>query len=170
MLKWRNEEILEGSVLTAVDVPNELVQDVISLFGKHCLIMTSLAWKRRRNTTKNTSTFAFTRGWGKRSCAKIRGFPTEPSGSHTRHQPADKERLCNKGAGKGRSSGHAALEPGEGEKMVPSVGSQHGIEVGNQGHTTLCGHGQDCHYLVPEHARMGWMGCPPRETTYVKQR
>ena len=34
MLEWRNEEIPEGRILAAVDVPNEFVQDVVSISGE----------------------------------------------------------------------------------------------------------------------------------------
>ena len=39
MLKWRNEALPEGSALTAVDVPNEYVRDVLSISGKRCIII-----------------------------------------------------------------------------------------------------------------------------------
>ena len=38
-LKWRDEEIPEGRILTVIATPNELVNDVLSISGKHGLII-----------------------------------------------------------------------------------------------------------------------------------
>ena len=38
-LKWRDQEILEGRILTVMAVPNELVNDVMAISGQHGLII-----------------------------------------------------------------------------------------------------------------------------------
>ena len=38
-LKWRDQDILEGRILTVMAVPNELVNDVMAISGKHGLII-----------------------------------------------------------------------------------------------------------------------------------
>ena len=39
VLKWRDQEIPEGRILTVVVVPNELVNDLLAISGKHGLII-----------------------------------------------------------------------------------------------------------------------------------
>ena len=36
---WKGEELLEGRIHTVIEVPNELVDDVLSISGKHGLIV-----------------------------------------------------------------------------------------------------------------------------------
>ena len=38
-LKWRDQEIPEGRILTVIAVPNELINDVMAISGKHGLII-----------------------------------------------------------------------------------------------------------------------------------
>ena len=52
--KWRDREIPKGRILTAIAVPNELINDVLAISGKHGLII-DLAKRELKEPWENTS-------------------------------------------------------------------------------------------------------------------
>ena len=77
-LKWRDQEILEGRILTVIAVPNELVNEVLAISGKHGLIIDLARRDVKEEHEKECANVRLPEEWGiKEALKKLEEMPKQ---------------------------------------------------------------------------------------------
>ena len=75
-LKWRNQDIPEGRILTIIEVPNELVHEVLAISGKHGLIVDLASRNIKEEHEKECASVRLPEEWNiKETLKKIEEMP-----------------------------------------------------------------------------------------------